>query len=267
MFPANGVAAVCDCRETIPAPQPTPVSTPQPTPISNGQPNLPGTRVCPSIPSNGCSICGPDQCVHDPDAMFGEYACGYWEEAGLGGAIEKDICDMFPANGVAAVCDCRETIPVPQPTPPQPTSPGTRICPSIPSNGCSVCGPNRCVNNPAARFGFQDQDFEFTCARWEMFGLNGQIENNICVQLPSYLESACACLESAPDNGQPMLQPSLRPVQSPIINRPTTQTFTAQPQVRTRAPTRPPSFPRPRPSSSNQRPGQWDSKKERRQRK
>jgi len=71
------------------------------------------TAQCPSVPLNGCSICGPDLCVTKPDAVFefpGQPAvpCGSLESAGSSGEISIDQCDFLPfLPEFTGTCECK----------------------------------------------------------------------------------------------------------------------------------------------------------------
>ena len=82
-----------------------------PTPASNN---------CPPVPATGCSICGPDLCISNPDAIFsfpGQLStpCGILQEGGLTGLIPLDQCPFVAA--FVDMCDCgTDGVPVAAPT-------------------------------------------------------------------------------------------------------------------------------------------------------
>ena len=76
----------------------------------------PAPQPCPAVPSSGCSVCGPNQCVSAPEAVF-EFTgqppapCGDLQNAGYSGQVDKvlqcpslpslikDVCGCIPSNG------------------------------------------------------------------------------------------------------------------------------------------------------------------------
>lgn len=71
-------------------------------------------------------------------------------------------------------------------------------CPQVLNYGCSICGTNRCVGNPAATFSFPGKP-STTCGQLETAGYQGQIPIDQCSFLPELIP-LCECGYSAPRN-------------------------------------------------------------------
>ena len=80
----------------------------------------PASNNCPPVPATGCSICGPDLCISNPDAIFsfpGQLStpCGILQEGGLTGLIPLNQCPFVAA--FVDMCDCgTDGVPVAAPT-------------------------------------------------------------------------------------------------------------------------------------------------------
>jgi hypothetical protein len=66
---------------------------------------------CPPTPSDGCSICGEESCVGNPEAIFAfpgfpAVPCGTLQEAGYMGTVPLAQCPLL-ANLIAD-CECGE---------------------------------------------------------------------------------------------------------------------------------------------------------------
>jgi len=243
------VMDACKCSISIPlSPNPPPNSSSSTTtPINSSE--IP--RSCPSIPGNGCSVCGPSMCVTDFDAVFtfpGEpsVACGVLEKAGIDGFVPLDQCGFLPSL-VKDKCKCQNgslrpaaptRAPTPYPAPTQliPTYPVSATnsvptqlvpvhstsqrdtCPDVPDDGCSVCGPGMCVTDFDAIFEFPGQPAA-RCEDLEKAGLNGIVPLSQCGFLPSLIMDKCEC-----QNGSLMhpptspTKPTRTPTNAPLPN-------------------------------------------------
>jgi len=227
---------------SIPAPSNLP---PSPTNVSSLRPpHLPPTsttlpnNTCPDVPKNGCSVCGPGMCVTDFDAIFDfpgqpSVKCGDLERAGLSGIVPLDQCGFLPGL-VLNRCKCQneslhpnfQTRPKRTPTPTSAPLPNNK-CPSVPEDGCSVCGPGMCVTDFDAILEFPGQP-ALRCGDLEKAGLKGVVPLDQCGFLPGLIMDECIC--RAESSGSP----------SP----------TGAPRQPTRAPTRPSSY-TPSPNSAS----------------
>ena len=114
------IEGVCGCDDSRPAtgapptPAPTPLvvsPTPAPTPLATPAPTPPAAASCPDVPANGCSVCGDNLCVTNPDAIFmfvnqPDVACGVLQDAGLNGAVPLDQCPFLPSL-IGPLCGCQ----------------------------------------------------------------------------------------------------------------------------------------------------------------
>jgi len=160
---------------------------------------------CPSVPSDGCSVCGPSLCVGNDDAVFefpGQPAvpCGRLEQAGLNGEVPLDQCGFLPGL-VVDICECRiGTTPIPEPTNAPvvaPTDASIDIsvdvsCLKVSAGGCSICGPDLCVGDDNAIFTLPGQA-SVPCGILQTAGLNGDIPLTECAFLPGLLDDICEC--------------------------------------------------------------------------
>jgi len=258
----------CKCRSSIPVapkpthqptPSPTPRQTPSPTPrqisggrpqISGGRPTNPSSSKCPNIPDDGCSICGPGKCVTDFDNIFtypGQpaVACGVLEKAGHGAVIPLDQCGYLPQL-VKNECKCRSSIPAapkpthkPTPSPtqrqtPSPTStkPSTK-CPDIPDDGCSICGPGKCVTDFETIFAYPGQP-AVACGVMEKAGHGGVIPLDQCGYLPQLVKNDCKCRSSIPLTSESLPSPTRTPAApkpTPSPTRKPTTIATMTPEI------------------------------------
>jgi len=185
---------------------------------------------CPDIPDDGCSICGSGKCVTDFDSIFAypsqpAVECGVLEKAGHGGVIPLDQCKVLPKL-VKNDCKCQDGIPItPQPTPkptrsptrrptPSPTRSSSSIpCPDIPGDGCSVCGPDKCVTDFDKVFAYPGQP-EVECGVLEKAGHGGVIPLDQCVILPKLIKDKCKCRSSIPATSKPTHMPTPSPTRA-----------------------------------------------------
>jgi hypothetical protein len=128
----------------VPAQTPAPVQ-PTPAPVQPTPAPVPAQTPggCPAVPADGCSICGPNLCIGNPDAIFTfpsqpSTPCDVLQQAGLDGIVPLDVCPSLA--GLVSVCECGAGLapsapPTPspvQPTPPpvQPTPPPVQPTPA-----------------------------------------------------------------------------------------------------------------------------------------
>jgi hypothetical protein len=116
------ISPVCAC-----APGDLPVVVaPTPAPVASNN--------CPPVPASGCSVCGPDLCISNPDAIFSfpgqaSAPCGTLQAAGLTGLIPSDQCPFLPS--LVGVCDCgTDGVPVAAPTKAPTGAPVTPVTPA-----------------------------------------------------------------------------------------------------------------------------------------
>ena len=182
----------------LPSIRPTPV--PQPT----DPPTLPpGNIPCSSVPEGGCSVCGEGQCVVNPDALFAypgqpSTACGELQNAGFNGLITVDQCPYL-SDLIKEDCQCQEYIPAPPPA--------STPCPSVPADGCSICGAGLCATNPDAVFAYPGQPV-VPCGVLEMAGLEGRVPLSQCGLLPPLVDSTCGCNAYIPGSLSPTMSPT-----------------------------------------------------------
>jgi hypothetical protein len=80
---------------------------------------------CPAVPDTGCSVCGEDRCVGNPDVIFAfpgqpSVTCGNLQGAGYAGQIPLTQCPLLPPV-IDVLCECRDgPAPVPTPAPVEP---------------------------------------------------------------------------------------------------------------------------------------------------
>jgi Leucine-rich repeat (LRR) protein len=200
---------VCGCTLCTPVPVSEP--TPAPPPVTIGS--------CPSIAPSGCSVCGDKKIVTQPDAIFvfpgqPEARCGELQAAGEIGLVPLDQCSFLP-DLIDNVCSCTLCTPAPEPTQApatlwpivatlepiaapdaRPTPPPVLInsdsCPSIPDNGCSICGDNRCITQPDTIFKFPGQP-EVRCGALQDAGETGLVPLDQCRFLPGLIDDICGC--------------------------------------------------------------------------
>jgi hypothetical protein len=77
---------------------------------------------CPSTPDDGCSVCGPGECVSSPAAIFAlsgfpSVPCGELEEAGYGGQVPLSQCGFLPML-IGDLCNCNPVGPTEAPIDP-----------------------------------------------------------------------------------------------------------------------------------------------------
>ena len=251
------VAADCEC-----APGDLPVA-PTPAPVS----------ACPAVPEGGCSVCGADLCISNPDAIFsfpGQPAtpCETLELAGLTGLITPDECPFLPT--LVTACECGTTgvpptaapiaapteapvTPAPTPAPTEvPTTPAptevaptpapVSACPAVPEGTCSVCGAGLCISNKDAIFSYPDQP-STPCGTLELAGFTGLIAPAECAFLPSLVD-ACECGTTGvvAETAAPIAAPTEAPVTPAPTEAPTTPAPTDAPTTPapTEAPTKAP---------------------------
>jgi len=227
----------CKCRSSIPTTsKPTHRPTPSPTRNHTRSPtsSKPSSSKCPDIPDDGCSICGPGQCVTNFDNIFtypGQpaVACGVLEKAGHGAVIPLDQCQILPQL-VKNECNCHSSIlaapkPTHKPTPiptrrqtpsPAPTKPSSSKCPDIPDDGCSICGPGKCVTDFETIFAYPGQP-AVACGVMEKAGHGGVIPLDQCGYLPQLVKNDCKCRSSIPL----MSRSSPSPTRKPATHKPT----------------------------------------------
>jgi len=233
----NLVADKCKCSSSLETPKPSPRPTRGPTP----SPTRAGS-ACPDIPDDGCSICGPNKCVTDPDAIFAypnqpAVECGVLEKAGHGGVVPLDQCAFLPPL-VRKTCKCKSSIPLetkkPTPRPTrqptrQPTPSPTRVtvttgsaCPEIPDDGCSICGAGKCVTDFDHVFAYPGQP-AVECGVLEKAGHGGVVPLDQCQYLPGLVKDECKCRSSIPAAPKPTHQPTPSPTRRQTPN-PTSST-------------------------------------------
>jgi len=235
----------CKCRSSIPnTSKPTRNPTPSPTRAT------PSGSACPNIPDGGCSICGPGKCVTDFDNIFAypgqpAVACGVLEKAGHGAVIPLDQCGYLPQL-VKNECKCRSSIPAapkpthkPTPSPtqrqtPSPTStkPSTK-CPDIPDDGCSICGPGKCVTDFETIFAYPGQP-AVACGVMEKAGHGGVIPLDQCGYLPQLVKNDCKCRSSIPLTSESLPSPTRTPAApkpTPSPTRKPTTIATMTPEI------------------------------------
>mmetsp|Transcript_19748 Transcript_19748/g.32750 ORF Transcript_19748/g.32750 Transcript_19748/m.32750 type:complete len:299 (-) Transcript_19748:308-1204(-) len=179
-----------------------------------------------------CSVCGEDQQVGNPDAIFSfpnqpSVPCGLLQQAGDQGTIPLDQCIFLPP--LISVCEC-EPVPPPTDAPvtkaPVATPTGSSIPSSFPSDTpsdvditvspiaeqiipppfaspvptivdfCSVCGYDMKVGNSDAIFNFPGQPL-ISCGVLEEAGAVGEFDPAACALLPILAEQVCECESSA----------------------------------------------------------------------
>jgi len=171
---------------------------------------------CPQVSDGGCSICGPDLCVTNNDAIFkfgGQPAvrCDVLEQVGLIGDLPVEACTFLPLL-VNEVCDCRPTRPdtsTPTPSTLSPTTLSVQSCPEVLDGGCSICGSGLCTTNYDAIFEFPGQP-AVRCDSLEQVGLNGGLPDEGCNLLPALVEEVCGCQAARPNSSTPI--PTISPV-------------------------------------------------------
>lgn len=197
---------VCECGNGggVVTPAPVPAPTPAPIPVT---PSPVESFSCPDVPEGGCSVCGPNRCITNPDVIFafpGQPAltCAALQFAGSQGSITGADCGFLP--DLIGVCGCANGTSVPV----------TPSCPEVPSDGCSICGPGLCVGNPEAVFSFPGQP-SVPCGTLEGVGYAGVIPLDQCTALPDLVD-VCECAGSADPSTPVPATPS------PITPLPTT---------------------------------------------
>jgi hypothetical protein len=149
-------------------------------------------RTCPSIPPNGCSVCGTNKCISKPQNVFSfpnqpDLKCDLLQQAGLDGRINSDTCVQI-SELIQDVCGCTTPKPVPE---------ILTICPKVPSNGCSVCGTDKCISKPLNVFSFPNQP-DLKCDLLQQAGLDGRINSDTCVQISELIQDICGCTTPKP---------------------------------------------------------------------
>jgi hypothetical protein len=239
-----------------------PTSSPSATypsgaPSENVMPSQPSstrpvaTSVCPDTPVGGCSVCSPDNCVGNPDAIFAfpgqpEVPCGILQDAGYRGNIPLDQCTLLPL--LLEICECAPSDAASaSPTAVASTQPSitpsvgtvapvaTSVCPKTPIGGCSVCGPDSCIGNPDAIFAFPGQP-EFPCGILQDAGYGGSIPLEQCALLPFVLE-ICECVPA----GVATVPPTIAPVATTLAANSPSQVPSASAVVLSESPSASPS--------------------------
>eukprot|EP00547_Thalassionema_nitzschioides_P013060 CAMPEP_0194261996 /NCGR_PEP_ID=MMETSP0158-20130606/46317_1 /TAXON_ID=33649 /ORGANISM="Thalassionema nitzschioides, Strain L26-B" /LENGTH=929 /DNA_ID=CAMNT_0039002139 /DNA_START=67 /DNA_END=2856 /DNA_ORIENTATION=+ len=171
---------------------------------------------CPTIPPNGCSICGEGKCVTNPEGIveFGgtTFPCGDLENFGSTGILTTEECEIVKATSNGA-CACDIGIPITgtrqpsgMPTLLSTLAPTSLLpCPEIPDGGCSVCGEGKIVGNVEAIFSFPGLP-DIPCSTLEQSGLDGNIDLAECSQLPNLIE-ICECRDCDDTPSSPSIAP------------------------------------------------------------
>jgi len=250
----------CKCKSSIPdAPDPTkkPTRAPtrKPTREPTRAPEPAGPVQCPAfMEDDGCSICGPGKCITDEDAIFSypgqpAISCKLLEEAGRSGIVPQAGCQVLPQL-VQDICKCKadgETqstastkaptrpptrAPTRKPTRAPTPKPGPVQCPTfLEDNGCSICGPDKCITAETAVFSYPGQP-AIQCGLLEEAGRSGLIPLDQCGVLPQLVKNICKCKSDGDDHSSSASSNTRAPTRSPT--RPPTR-------APTRAPTRPPT--------------------------
>jgi hypothetical protein len=68
---------------------------------------------CPNVPEGGCSVCGTDNCIHNPNHIFSfpgqpSVSCSTLQNAGYSGMITQDQCWMLQ-DLIRNLCDCHSS--------------------------------------------------------------------------------------------------------------------------------------------------------------
>jgi hypothetical protein len=101
------------------------------------------------------------------------------------------------------------------------------LCPVPPPNGCSVCGPRRCIQNPDNRFGFPGA-YELSCRTLQQGGFDGLVDPTECEIIVPYVDYQCGCGYFVPSTPAPTQHiPAPVPVIYPTKPSPTTRPLTA----------------------------------------
>lgn len=195
---ANLIGDVCGCIERGAAPVPVVVAPPATTPTTPPPSTTTGGGSCPSVPPDGCSVCGEGKCMTNPSAIFrypGQQAvrCDALQGAGYEGIVTSTQCEILPPL-ISDVCGCVSSATAP---PPPAVSPTTTIiapssCPEVPSNGCSVCGEGKCISNLDAIFESPGQP-SVSCSLLQTAGYAGLVPLDECGMLPPFL-GVCECV-------------------------------------------------------------------------
>mmetsp|Transcript_20087 Transcript_20087/g.30203 ORF Transcript_20087/g.30203 Transcript_20087/m.30203 type:complete len:181 (+) Transcript_20087:316-858(+) len=102
-----------------------------------------------------------------------------------------------------------------------PTTTPLSACPEVPSGGCEICGPDKCVAEPDNIFEFED--WNLSCGQMEDAGLGGHIPLDTCEQLlPGLVDHRCGCKDpnsvaTRPPTRPPSTPPTPPPTQAPSI--------------------------------------------------
>ena len=80
------------------------------------------TAKCPNVPVGGCSICGTNSCVVDPDRIVSvrggnpsSVSCGDLQDTGYAGALTTSEC-IYYSSLIQDICGCTAATPVAAPT-------------------------------------------------------------------------------------------------------------------------------------------------------
>ena len=195
VFVANATAAPV-------AATPAPISRPTARPMSIRSPIPPS----PGFPP--CNVCGDGLEVTLPLVIldipfFGELRCGRFQDVGVQGFIEAQLCPL--AVNFTEPCGCSPISPTsepiaiqtPSPTPrptARPTLMGVPIAPIPPSPGfppCSVCGDGLEVTLPDAIVMLPTYH-PATCGHVQLAGLLGFVETELCPLITPLLAD-CGC--------------------------------------------------------------------------
>jgi len=200
-------------------------TTPNPTRATSNSSFIPSP--CPDIPNGGCSVCGPGKCVTAEERIFSypgqpEVQCGMLEKAGHTGIVPQNQCRIL-SELIKDGCDCKSSIPAavtttatpPAPAPPtsnptrapvlKPTREPTRApaptgpvsCPNfMEDDGCSVCGPGKCITDENAVFSYPGQP-AISCKLLEEAGRSGIVPLAGCQVLPQLVQDICKCKADA----------------------------------------------------------------------
>ena len=103
------------------------------------------------------------------------------------------------------------------------------LCPVPRPNGCSVCGPRRCIQYPNNRFGFPGEfGYDISCATLQQGGFDGLVDPVECQVIVPFVEFRCGCDYFVPSIPAPvpfptpsqMVYPTLRPPPRPTQRPP-----------------------------------------------
>jgi len=165
-------------------------------------PTLTPTKIIDPSEAKGCSVCGVNKEVTNPDAIFSfpgqpAVSCGELQENGQNGDVSAGQCEFLPTI-ITPLCDCRPLdLPITQPSPTPVSNPTAEV------GGCSICGNGKEVTNPEAIFSFPGQP-AVSCGNLQDDGGNGDLSEDQCSFLPNLITPLCGCQPIAPSSPSPI---------------------------------------------------------------